>query len=308
MNGELLDVKTYGRAWLDGWNRFWFLPADPLTLGLLRLLAGAVIFYTHLAWTFELETFFGSRAIIPAEHRALLNDGMSFTWSHFDWLPSALLWPAHLSALVVMAMFMVGFKTRVTSVITACLVISYANRATGAQFGLDQINAFLAMYLAMGPSGESFSVDRWLKARAGIPLASPCVMANLSLRLIQVHMCVVYFFAGAGKLLGETWWEGTAIWGAVANLEYQTLDLTWLASELWLVNILTWSTLFWEVSYPFLIWPKLTRPLWILMAVGVHLGIGLAMGMMTFGLIMVVGNFAFLTPAFVRRWAAPLAR
>jgi hypothetical protein len=308
MNGELLDVKTYGRAWLDGWHRFWFLPADPLTLGLLRLLAGAVIFYTHLAWTFELETFFGSRAIIPAEHRALLTDGMSFTWSHFDWLPSALLWPAHLLALVVMAMFMVGFKTRVTSVITALLVISYANRATGAQFGLDQINAFLAIYLALGPSGESFSVDRWLKARAGIPPASPCVMANLSLRLIQVHMCVVYFFAGAGKLLGETWWEGTAIWGAVANLEYQTLDLTWLASELWLVNILTWSTLFWEVSYPFLIWPKLTRPLWILMAVGVHLGIGLAMGMMTFGLIMVVGNFAFLTPAFVRRWAAPLAR
>jgi hypothetical protein len=308
MNSELLDVKTYGRAWLDGWNRFWFLPADPLTLGLLRLLAGAVIFYTHLAWTFELETFFGSRAIIPAEHRALLTDGMSFTWSHFDWLPSALLWPAHLLALVVMAMFMVGFKTRVTSVITALLVISYANRATGAQFGLDQINAFLAIYLALGPSGESFSVDRWLKARAGIPPASPCVMANLSLRLIQVHMCVVYFFAGAGKLLGETWWEGTAIWGAVANLEYQTLDLTWLASELWLVNILTWSTLFWEVSYPFLIWPKLTRPLWILMAVGVHLGIGLAMGMMTFGLIMVVGNFAFLTPAFVRRWAAPLAR
>jgi hypothetical protein len=38
------------------------------------------------------------------------------------------------------------------------------------------------------------------------------------------------------------------------------------------------------------------------MAVAVHAGIGLAMGMITFGLIMIFGNMAFLDSASVRRW------
>lgn len=308
MSREVLSIAEYARAWVHLWDRFWFRPADSMVLGLLRFLAGCVIFYTHLAWSVELETFFGERAIIPADHRGLLADGWNFYWSHFDWLPGFLLWPAHVVALAIMALFALGWKTRITAILTALLVISYANRATGAQFGLDQINAFLAIYLALGPSGEYFSLDRWLGRAPGATAHAPSVMANLSLRLIQVHMCLVYFFAGTGKLLGQTWWEGTAIWGAVANYEYQTLDLSWLASELWLVNLLTWITLFWEVSYPFLIWPRLTRPIWILIAVAVHLGIGVAMGMMTFGLVMVVGNLSFLTAPFVRRWLGPLAR
>ena len=32
----------------DGWNRFWFTPTDPATLGLIRILAGSMLFYTHL--------------------------------------------------------------------------------------------------------------------------------------------------------------------------------------------------------------------------------------------------------------------
>ena len=59
--------------------------------------------------------------------------------------------------------------------------------------------------------------------------AQPTVRANLALRLLQVHLCVVYLFSGCGKLLGASWWEGTALWGAAANVQYRTLDLRWLA-------------------------------------------------------------------------------
>ena len=39
----------------------------------------------------------------------------------------------------------------------------------------------------------------------------PLIGANLAIRLIQVHMCVIYLFSGLGKLKGDTWWEGSAI-------------------------------------------------------------------------------------------------
>ena len=113
-------------------------------------------------------------------------------------------------------------------------------------------------------------------------------------------MCVVYAFAGLGKLQGETWWTGEAMWLSFASLQYQSLDMTWMAVWPRLGNVLTHVALFWEVSYCVLIWPRLTRPLVILGAVAVHLGIALCMGMMTFGLIMIVGNLAFVSPALVR--------
>lgn len=337
-------VRRWCADWIAAWNRFWFTPAAPQTLGLIRLLAGLLIFYTHLVWSLELETFFGAESVIPPDYRQMLGNGQTWSWSHFDWLPGdSWLWPVHIAGLLVMFLFAVGCWTRVTSALTALLVISYANRATGAQFGLDQINSLLATYLAIGPSGDWLSVDQWRRGRTnkkGLSGVEPealaddarssiagnrresasasgsvggrrlawqgrgevreTVLANIAIRLIQVHLCVIYLFAGLGKLQGETWWSGQAIWYAVANLEYQTMDLTWLADHMWLVNLMTWGAVAWETSYPFLVWPRLSRPLMLAGALLVHLGIGLAMGMMTFGLAMIIANLAFVPASTVK--------
>ena len=132
------------------------------------------------------------------------------------------------------------------------------------------------------------------RGRAGGPAS---VMANIAVRLIQCHMCVVYLFAGLGKLLGPSWWAGTALWGAFANFEYQTLDMTWVAWHPLLVNLITQTILVWEITYIGLVWPRLTRPMVIAMSVPLHLGIAVCMGMITFGLIMIVANMAFIPPA-----------
>jgi hypothetical protein len=114
-------------------------------------------------------------------------------------------------------------------------------------------------------------------------------------------MCVVYLFSGLGKLAGVAWWNGAAMWNAIANLEYQSMDMTWIANHAWLAAILTHVTVFWETFYCALIWPRLTRPIMLVIAVGVHLGIGAFLGMWTFGLAMLIGNAAFISPWVVRR-------
>jgi hypothetical protein len=310
-------IREYFLHWRQAWNRFWFTPADPIVLGLLRILVGSMLFYTQLVWSLGLDAFLGADGVLPESYRYYLFDQSNWAWSHFDWIRGAwAVWTVHVLGLVVVALWMVGFRTRWTGWLSFLLAVSYANRATGAQFGLDQVSCFLCLYLALGNSGASFSMDRWLSARRVIrragqgsePRLSRLVnsasekdtLSNVALRLIQVHMCVVYLFAGLGKLQGESWWNGEAIWGALASYEYQTLDLTWLASQMWVVNVLTFVTLAWEVSYAFLIWPRLTRPVFLIIAVMVHLGIGLAMGMMTFGLIMIYGNGAFVRPEWIR--------
>ncbi len=41
------------------WNRFWFQPTDPTTLGFMRIIVGLVVIYVHLAYCFDLQAFFG---------------------------------------------------------------------------------------------------------------------------------------------------------------------------------------------------------------------------------------------------------
>ena len=44
------------------WVQFWFRPADPTTMGFIRLVTGLLAVYVHLAYSFDLHAFFGPNA------------------------------------------------------------------------------------------------------------------------------------------------------------------------------------------------------------------------------------------------------
>ena len=115
------------RTAIAGWNRFWFSPADPATLGLIRICAGLMLFYTHLVWSLDLPAFFGSHSwVSPAAAKAYLvspdaiKAGIddSYSWSYF-WLvdSTVALWALHVAALIVFALLTVGLFTRVVKVL-----------------------------------------------------------------------------------------------------------------------------------------------------------------------------------------------
>ncbi len=319
--GVFADTRGYvAEAW-QAWNRFWFAPKDPATLCLIRVLAGSMLFYTHLVWSLDLEAFLGQQGWIPVKYLHELvqlspYDGQKqwSVWSVFFWIDSTwLLWCVHLFALLVFFCLMVGLFSRVAAVLAYLLAVSYAQRISpGAFFGLDKVNCMLAMYLMLGPCGARYSLDSIRRLRRGdTEPVRPRVTANLAIRLIQLHMCVIYLFSGLAKLHGENWRVGTAVWWALANQEYQSIDMTWIAN--WttvapvLIALATHATVFWELFYCCLVWNRFTRPLTLWMAVAVHGGIALFMGMITFGVVMIYGNLAFLKPPTVRRWVDPVA-
>jgi Vitamin K-dependent gamma-carboxylase len=59
---DSLNEATGIRGLWQTWERFWFSPGDPTTLGFMRLLGGFLIFYIHLSYSFDLQTFFGRDA------------------------------------------------------------------------------------------------------------------------------------------------------------------------------------------------------------------------------------------------------
>jgi len=175
------STEAWFSLWAVAWNKFWFTPTSAHTLGTIRILTGAIAFYTLLVWTFDFQGFING-GLISAEYRDLLYRTpleSAMAWSHFDWVGPSLRMPIHIVGLVIVALFTLGFYTRFTAVLTALLVISYSNRAMGALFGLDQMLAMLTLYLAISRCGDVFSI---------IFASSICLRDSASVRAISGGM------------------------------------------------------------------------------------------------------------------------
>lgn len=316
----------YFRALAGAWDDFWFRPVDPSTLCLIRVLLGAMLLYTHVVWSKDLSAFFGpdgylpqevveasrTARLVPEEVRGGINpDYPRYVFSYIEYLGDGwLLRLVHGVNLLVFFCLMIGLFSRTMAVLACFSAICYATHVSpGAYFGLDKINCMLALYVMLGPCGARYSVDRLLKLRRGAPAdTKPSISANLALRLVQLHLCVIYLFAGLGKLQGEQWWNGSATWFAISSYEYRSIDMTWLAWCLPLVDFLTHTTVFLEVFFCCLVWNRWARPWVLLAAAGMHLFIGAAMGMIEFQLAMIFALLAFVTPATIQKLCNPIAR
>ena len=73
-------VRDWGGERTRGWDRFWFTPAEPQVLALIRILAGSMLFYTHLVWALNLTDFLGPRGWLPNQLARELHRG-GYAWS-----------------------------------------------------------------------------------------------------------------------------------------------------------------------------------------------------------------------------------
>ncbi len=392
---ELSDADESSlRNAIRKWNRFWFTPADPTLLGLIRICCGLITLYTIVAYSFTLQDLFGEQAwvnlelindfrhnrpiIVPpaewkydrpdfpqpvnAKEEKEINDfrtrwakdpreayargsSMWSLWFHITdplWMTVV-----HACICFVIFLFTIGLCTRITSVLTWAAAVSYINRSPPTLFGVDTMMTILLLYLMIGPSGAALSADRWLarwwaRNRTAViarwrafwhrgdemaPLPPPALLgppppsvgANFAIRLLQIHVCIIYAAAGLSKLLGPAWWSGHAVWVTLANFEFAPMQYeSYMAPLRWLCgNRVVWElvmtsaglfTLFFEISYAFLIWRPSTRWLILTMAIILHGFIGVFMGLKTFSLMMLVMNMAFLSPQMVSRFLGVLTR
>jgi len=183
-----------------------------------------------------------------------------------------------------LAGLLVGWHTRVAAFLAWFTHLALNTTGSAGIYGVDMFANIALFYSVWMPVAHYASIDLRAKRVSGTPSST----ARLALRVLQVHLCVIYLASGVEKASGSDWWSGEAIWRALTEPEFRQFDFFWLASVPWLAKLASWSTLVLEIGYAFFVWPRRTRKFWALNTIGMHLGIALFMGLVSFAALMIV--------------------
>ena len=214
------------------WNRFWFAPADPRPLAMLRV--GAASLGLFLLWSYaaDIEAWFGPAGLLPADTVAAWRGGSIASLFALAGTTGAV-WLLFLLTAAAFVLLLVGVLPSVTSVATAVLWASLLNRGP----------------MLAGPADDCLAVLLWCIA------VGFAVRPGVGLGLVQVHAAVITAAAVLAQLKGDVWWNGTAAWWLAGREGSRVVDLTGLLARSGLaMNAVTHAITAFELLFAVGIW------------------------------------------------------
>ncbi len=254
---------------------------DLRSLAVFRLSLGAVLLWELLDRMRGLDEHYTGEGLVPgpvleslAAHPVysahLLNDTQAF---------QALLFAI---ALVAAAMLLIGWRTKVATVLSFVLLLSLHSRNPLLLHHGDSLIRFLLLWGMFLPLGARASVDAW--RRSAPPIASPVLSVGSAALLLQGFF--VYLIATISKLQYDAWWDGRALYAVANKASYARPLGEYLTEFPGVLEFFTHATLFVEGAIPLLLfspWRRdLCRVLAVLLGIGLHLGIFLVVDVGTF--------------------------
>jgi Vitamin K-dependent gamma-carboxylase len=181
-----------------------------------------------------------------------------------------------------------GIFCRSAAIAAWFLHLSAIKSSALLSYGVDNFTSIGLFYLMLSPLPDHLALDsRWLKRP---PKNSQ--LQSFWQRVLQLHLCVIYFFSGLTKLLGIGWWNGESLWRALTRPPFDIVSSEVLIHGKYLFIPLGLGICLLETSYPIFIWPRRTRLIWLVGIIAMHGAIAVLMGLYLFGLIMAVLNVA----------------
>lgn len=311
----------------DRWLRFWFTPIDPTGLHVVRILAGLLFLAWllplagHIDSLFGLNGWFDTAAYVDAERlqaQVRRNEGgdlfrpMSWSLLYLAAGNPQVLKGLYWGAVAILVLFTLGFWTRITSILTWIIVVSFTVSPV-LEYDADAYLLFFAFYLMLGyaffgqRSREMSLVGRLLGTRSSWWLGRrnsddqhPSLAANVALRLLQVHFALVIVTTGLHKLQTGEWWSGVAFWFPnyppfKASLEAARSHVGDRELYLCVLSIGAYAVLAWEIGFPLFAWKRGWRLLLIGGGAAALIGTSSIFGLPLIGPAMFIGCLSYLT-------------
>jgi hypothetical protein len=188
-----------------------------------------------------------------------------------------------------------GLASRLSAILAWFFHLCAAKSGGFVSYGMDNFMTIGLFYLMLSPLPDRYSFD-WRLRKS--PPNDPQLLGFWR-RVLQLHLCLIYFFSGLTKCLGSGWWDGSNMWRALIRPPFNIIDPELLVRWNYLFPVAGIFICLLEIGYPFFIWNDKTRKIWLICICGMHVGIGLTMGMYLFALIMIILNVAAFGPGLV---------
>jgi HTTM domain len=208
--------------------------------------------------------------------------------SRFGVSEQTLLTLAWWSLLSAAFLLLIGLFSREAAIAAVFLHLCAVKSTSGLSYGVDNFTSIGLFYIMIAPLPDTWAVDSWFRNIA----RKDNHLQGFHRRILQLHLCLIYFFGGITKSAGAGWWDGTSIWYALIRPPFNLLSPETLIAWKHLFPILSISVCLLETGYPLFIWLRKTRTFWLLAVITMHLAIGLAMGLYLFALVMITLNVA----------------
>ena len=183
---------------------------------------------------------------------------------------------------------LLGLLSRPAAVIAWFVHLCAAESGGLLAYGADNFMTTALFYLMLSPLPDRYSFDHWVaKTKPKNPQA-----LGFWRRVLQVHLCFVYFIGGLAKLLGNGWWDGSNLWRSLIRPPFNLVSPDILVRFKYALPVVGIAICLLEVSYPIFIWIKKTRLIWLVCILAMHAAIGILMGLYLFALVMIIMNVA----------------
>jgi len=191
---------------------------------------------------------------------------------------------------------LVGLACRPSAILAWLSHLCAATTGGSVSYGSDNCMTIGLFSLMLSPLRYRYSLDSRLRE---LRPQDPHLLGFWR-RVLQLHLCIIYFFSGLTKCLGSGWWDGSNIWRSLIRPPFNVIDPKILVQGKLIFPIAGIVICLLETGYPFFIWNNKTRGVWLICICGMHILIGLAMGMWLFSLVMIVLNVAAFGPELIR--------
>ncbi len=307
------ELETSAPGLVQSWIRFWFSAASPVGLHTLRFLAGLLFIFWLIVLAGNQTAFFGLAGWVDRDAASRLREDFQTSWSILYLFDSNASWvnAVYWSAFLILILFTLGLWTRITSVLTWVLVVSFiANPVT--RLDAEPLLGILAFYLMIGyvllgqwnrqvswPERILGSNRTFLFGRGEQPTS---IAASLAMRLLQVHFAVVVVTSGLHKLQSGDWWAGVAFWYPLhppfeTTVESLFAERAHANQQLFFLSLAQYILLAWELGFPLFAWRKSWRPVLLGGTLIGWIGCLAIYKQPLFGPIYCICALSYLTPA-----------
>ena len=192
---------------------------------------------------------------------------------------------------------MLNFKPLILSIIAWIFHLAITNSSYLFAYGADYFITFM-MFV---------NVIVILSGQLDVKKGS--VLYSFALRFLQVHLCLIYFFAGLGKVLGEDWIDGNAIWFVINTYAPSAIETSLKIIDYPVIFKLLSLGVFLELVYPIFVYVPKLRKILLIFIMLMHLAIGFLMEFYTFGAIMMLMNVLAFGHVFgIKKITLPLKK